>query len=101
MVTAALGAAAVRDREEGVDLKRQAVLFRTSHHSDELEVELGRRKIPFVKYGGLIWTVFPTERVLSASLVAVGTGVFLAAVASVYPARVAARLVPMEAMRVE
>jgi DNA helicase-2/ATP-dependent DNA helicase PcrA len=41
------------EREAGVALKRQAVLFRTSHHSDQLEVELGRRDIPFVKYGGL------------------------------------------------
>jgi len=41
------------NREAGVDLKRQAVLFRTSHHSDALEVELGRRNIPFVKFGGL------------------------------------------------
>ena len=40
-------------REQGTALRRQAVLFRTSHHSDLLEVELGRRNIPFVKYGGL------------------------------------------------
>lgn len=40
-------------REAGIDLKRQAVLFRASHHSDQLEVELARRGIPFVKYGGL------------------------------------------------
>jgi DNA helicase II / ATP-dependent DNA helicase PcrA len=40
-------------REAGVELKRQAVLFRASHHSDQLEVELGRRDVPFVKYGGL------------------------------------------------
>ncbi len=40
-------------REAGVDLRRQAVLFRAAHHSDALEVELGRRNIPFVKYGGL------------------------------------------------
>lgn len=40
-------------RERGVDLKSQAVLFRSSHHSDLLEVELARRNIPFVKYGGL------------------------------------------------
>jgi DNA helicase-2/ATP-dependent DNA helicase PcrA len=40
-------------REAGVDLKRQAVLIRTSHHSDLLELELGRRNIPFVKFGGL------------------------------------------------
>jgi DNA helicase-2/ATP-dependent DNA helicase PcrA len=40
-------------REAGIDLKRQAVLFRAGHHSDQLEVELARRGIPFVKYGGL------------------------------------------------
>ena len=40
-------------RETGVPLKRQAVLFRSSHHSDTLELELTRRNIPFVKYGGL------------------------------------------------
>ena len=34
-------------------LRQQAVLFRTAHHSDALEVELGRRNIPFVKFGGL------------------------------------------------
>jgi len=41
------------EREAGVALKRQAVLFRAAHHSDALEVELSRRNIPFVKYGGL------------------------------------------------
>jgi DNA helicase II / ATP-dependent DNA helicase PcrA len=40
-------------REAGVALKRQAVLFRSSHHSDFLEVELTRHNIPYVKYGGL------------------------------------------------
>jgi DNA helicase II / ATP-dependent DNA helicase PcrA len=40
-------------REQGLTLKRQAVLFRTSHHSAALELELTRRKIPFVKFGGL------------------------------------------------
>src|SRR5712691_2708548 len=40
-------------REAGIDLKQQAVLMRAAHHSDLLEVELGRRNIPFVKYGGL------------------------------------------------
>jgi DNA helicase-2/ATP-dependent DNA helicase PcrA len=40
-------------RESGVDLKRQAVLFRSGNHSDLLEIELARRRIPFVKYGGL------------------------------------------------
>ncbi|MEK1903076.1 MAG: ATP-dependent helicase [Rhizobium sp.] len=41
------------NREEGVKLKGQAVLFRASHHSGPLEVELTRRNIPFVKFGGL------------------------------------------------
>lgn len=40
-------------RERGVPLRHQAVLFRTGHHSDGLELELARRNIPFVKYGGL------------------------------------------------
>ncbi|HKI64139.1 MAG TPA: ATP-dependent helicase [Burkholderiales bacterium] len=40
-------------RERGLALRRQAVLFRASHHSDVLELELVRRDIPYVKYGGL------------------------------------------------
>ena len=40
-------------REAGIALRRQTVLLRTAHHSDLLEIELGRRNIPFVKYGGL------------------------------------------------
>jgi DNA helicase-2/ATP-dependent DNA helicase PcrA len=40
-------------RERGVPLRRQAVLFRNSDHSDVLELELMRRNVPFVKYGGL------------------------------------------------
>ncbi len=40
-------------REAGVALRHQAVLFRSAHHSDVLEVELMRANIPFVKYGGL------------------------------------------------
>jgi DNA helicase-2/ATP-dependent DNA helicase PcrA len=39
--------------EAGISLRKQAVLFRAAHHSDALEVELARRNIPFVKYGGL------------------------------------------------
>jgi len=40
-------------RESGIDLRRQAVLFRASHHSMMLEAELVHRGIPFHKYGGL------------------------------------------------
>lgn len=41
------------NRERGIALKSQAVLFRTSHHSSMLEIELTRNNIPFVKFGGL------------------------------------------------
>jgi DNA helicase-2/ATP-dependent DNA helicase PcrA len=43
----------LENREAGIPLKAQAVLFRASHHSGPLEVELTRRNIPFVKFGGL------------------------------------------------
>src|SRR2546430_5528096 len=40
-------------REQGVDLRTQAVLFRAGHDSDLLELDPTRRAVPFVKYGGL------------------------------------------------
>jgi len=43
----------LQTREVGGSLRRHAVLFRSSHHSDVLEVELLKRNIPFVKYGGM------------------------------------------------
>ncbi len=43
----------LENREAGAGLKSQAVLFRASHHSAALELELTRRNIPFVKFGGL------------------------------------------------
>jgi len=43
----------LENREGGSLLKHQAVLFRTSSHSGPLEIELTRRNIPFVKFGGL------------------------------------------------
>src|SRR5215212_4497178 len=43
----------LESREAGLTLKARAVLFRASHHSASLEVELTRRNIPFVKFGGL------------------------------------------------
>jgi DNA helicase-2/ATP-dependent DNA helicase PcrA len=43
----------LESREAGTLLKSQAVLFRSSHHSAGLELELTRRNIPFVKFGGL------------------------------------------------
>ncbi len=43
----------LEDRERGIALNKQAVLFRTGHHSAHLEIELARRNVPFVKFGGL------------------------------------------------
>ena len=43
----------LENRERGSALKAQAVLFRASHHSAALEIELSVRGIPFVKFGGL------------------------------------------------
>jgi DNA helicase-2/ATP-dependent DNA helicase PcrA len=40
-------------REQGMLLREQAVLARTGHDTDLLELELSRRRIPYVKYGGL------------------------------------------------
>ena len=39
--------------ENGLGLRRQAILVRTADWSDHLEVELTRRNIPYRKYGGL------------------------------------------------
>ncbi|MDQ8023157.1 MAG: ATP-dependent helicase [Moraxellaceae bacterium] len=43
----------LEQREAGTILKKQAVLFRAATHSAQLEVELTRRNVPFVKFGGL------------------------------------------------
>jgi DNA helicase-2/ATP-dependent DNA helicase PcrA len=40
-------------RERGTQLQSQAVLFRAGYNSAQLEIELGRRNVPYVKYGGL------------------------------------------------
>lgn len=40
-------------REEGVSLKDIAVLFRSSYHSFDLEIELNKANIPYVKFGGM------------------------------------------------
>lgn len=40
-------------RETGVQLRDQAVLFRTSSHAIQIEAELTRRNVPYVKFGGL------------------------------------------------
>jgi DNA helicase II / ATP-dependent DNA helicase PcrA len=54
--------------EAGTDLRDQAVLVRSAHHSDVLEVELTARNIPFVKYGGIRFTEAAHVRDLLAAL---------------------------------
>lgn len=43
----------LQQREAGTELRKQAVLYRASHHSIVLEGELTRHNIPYVKFGGL------------------------------------------------
>lgn len=80
----------LRNREDGSSLKEQAVLFRTSHHSAMLEIELARRNIPFIKFGGLKfveaahvkdvlavlrWAENPTDRVTGFRVVQMLEGI--------------------------
>ena len=44
---------ALEHYEQGIPLRKQAVLFRAASHSDSLELALARHNIPFHKYGGL------------------------------------------------
>ncbi|MDO4582637.1 MAG: ATP-dependent helicase [Planctomycetia bacterium] len=46
----------LQHHEEGIPFREQAVLYRSSHHSLRLETELTRRRIPYIKYGGLKFT---------------------------------------------
>jgi DNA helicase-2/ATP-dependent DNA helicase PcrA len=45
--------AVLTEAQDGRPLRDQAVLMRTGHHSDLLEIELTARGVPFVKFGGL------------------------------------------------
>ena len=40
-------------REQGVPLSEIAVLFRSSSHSFDLEIEMGKQGLPFRKFGGM------------------------------------------------
>src|SRR5206468_12482092 len=40
-------------KDEGIPFHAQAVLMRSSHHSQKLEIELTKRNIPFEKWGGV------------------------------------------------
>ena len=59
---------------------------------------LGRMALAF---GAVLWPAVPVGQLLLWMAISVAVGVVLAAVASVYPSLKAARLAPMEAMRIE
>jgi DNA helicase-2/ATP-dependent DNA helicase PcrA len=40
-------------REEGINLEDMAVLFRSSYHSFDLEIDLNKSNIPYIKFGGM------------------------------------------------
>jgi DNA helicase-2/ATP-dependent DNA helicase PcrA len=100
------------NREAGVALKAQAVLFRTAHHSAALEIELARRNIPFVKFGGLKfleaahikdilavlrWAENPADRVAGFRVLQLLPGIGPATAAKVLDRLSRARL-PIEAL---
>jgi DNA helicase II / ATP-dependent DNA helicase PcrA len=102
----------LESREQGLALKTQAVLFRASHHSGPLEVELTRRNIPFVKFGGLKfleaahvkdmlsflrWAENPRDRVAGFRVVQLLPGAGPATAAKVLE-RVSERADPIEAL---
>jgi DNA helicase-2/ATP-dependent DNA helicase PcrA len=102
----------LESREQGLALKTQAVLFRASHHSGPLEVELTRRNIPFVKFGGLKfleaahvkdmlsflrWAQNPRDRVAGFRVVQLLPGAGPATAAKVLE-RVSERADPIEAL---
>jgi len=55
----------------------------------------------WASYGGLAWANFPVVDVLTSMGIGMVVGVVVSALAATYPAYVAARLAPMEAMRIE
>ncbi len=54
-----------------------------------------------VTFRNLLWPAFPGQEILVAALISIGVGMLLAAISAVYPSFRAARLAPMEAMRIE
>jgi len=64
----AVADAVLTAHQDGMALREQAVLMRTGHHSNQLEIELTVRKIPFVKYGGIEYTNTAHVRDLIAAL---------------------------------
>ena len=55
----------------------------------------------FSAYGGYVWTVFSFPEFLKSSLYTIGIGVVLSVVFAIYPAYLAAKMKPVDAMRVD
>ena len=55
----------------------------------------------WARFGQIALSNLPVVDLLSAAALSFGIGVLISAMAAVYPARVAAKLAPMEAMRIE
>ena len=55
----------------------------------------------WAKYGWLAFSEFPVTEVMLMAGISIVVGVVISALAAVYPAWIAARLAPMEAMRIE
>ena len=54
-----------------------------------------------VIFRSLMWQAMPWGDIAVAGVISIGVGMVLAAVSAVYPSMRAARLAPMEAMRIE
>jgi DNA helicase II / ATP-dependent DNA helicase PcrA len=64
----AVADAVLAAHRDGMPLREQAVLMRAGSHSNQLEIELKVRAIPFVKYGGIEYVNTAHVRDLLAAL---------------------------------
>lgn len=54
-----------------------------------------------VRYGGVVFGIFPMAAMLFYALTAIATGILLSVISAIYPAYVAAKMVPADALRSE
>ncbi len=57
--------------------------------------------VALIRYGSEILSILPWQTLLNSSLIAIATGIGLSLLGVLYPAIIAARMLPVEAMRVE
>jgi ABC-type antimicrobial peptide transport system permease subunit len=55
----------------------------------------------FIAYGGFVWTVFSPVEFFKSSFYSIAIGVILSVMFAIYPAYVAAKMKPVDAMRVD